>query len=219
VKESGNRRFSKCLRRVAAAIVASRTAATSLAYAWPSDKPIVVQPAALPELARQAGQAMLLHNSDDGRTLLYVEQSQGTRLAIFDVTNPARIKSAGAMQLDAPGPFDFVSKVGNQAEIVRFLDGKGDAVLDLNEANAPALETAADRGRYYCDEPNRLQHAALSGLSVSRNREFGRVQRRPRCEADSSASDESRHRDHLPAHGKWLISDRTPDRRAGQGAS
>ena len=72
MKESGNRRFSKCLRRVAAAIVASGTAATSLAYAWPSDEPIVVQPAALPELARQAAQAMLLHNSDDGRTLLYV---------------------------------------------------------------------------------------------------------------------------------------------------
>jgi hypothetical protein len=72
VKESGNRRLSKCLRTVAAAIVASGTAATSRAYAWPSGKPIVVQ-------------------------------------------------------------------VGNQAEIVRFLDGKGDAVLDLNEASAPAL--------------------------------------------------------------------------------
>jgi hypothetical protein len=84
VKEGGKRRFSKCLRKVAAAIVTSGTAATSLAYAWPSDKPTVVQPAALPELARQAGQAMLLHNSDDGRTLLYVEQSHGESLEEFN---------------------------------------------------------------------------------------------------------------------------------------
>jgi len=94
------------------------------------------------EPRRQAGLAMLLHDSDDGRTLLYVEQSQGTRLAIFDVTNHARIKSAGAVQLNPPGPFDFVSKVGNRAEVVRFRDGKGDAVLDLNKAYAPYLKTA-----------------------------------------------------------------------------
>ena len=142
MKESGNRKFSKWRRGIATAMVASGTAATPLAYAWPSDKPIVVQPAALPELARQAGLAMLLYDSDDGRTLLYVEQSQGTRLSIFDVTNPARIKSAGVAQLDAPGPFDFVSKVGSRAEVVRLREGKGDAVLDLNKAYAPYLKTA-----------------------------------------------------------------------------
>jgi hypothetical protein len=142
VTESANGKFSKFLRRVAAAIVASGTAATPLAYARPSDRPIVVQPAALPELARQPGQAMFLYDSVDGRTLLYIEQSQGTRLAIFDVTNPARIKSAGAIRLDAPGPFDFVSSFGNRAEVVRFPDGQGNAVLDLNNANAPALKTA-----------------------------------------------------------------------------
>jgi hypothetical protein len=85
---------------------------------------------------------MFLHYSDDGRTLLYVEQSQGTRLAIFDVTNPARIKSVGAVQLDPPGPFDFVSRVGPRAEVVRFREGKGDAVLDLSKAYAPYLKTA-----------------------------------------------------------------------------
>jgi hypothetical protein len=142
VKESVNGRFSKFLRRLAAAIVASGTAATPLAYAWPSDQPIVVPPAALPELARQPGQAMLLHDSADGRTLLYVEQNQGARLAIFDVTYPAHVKGGGAVQLDAPGPFDFVSTFGNRAEVVRFRQGKGDAVLDLNNANAPALNTA-----------------------------------------------------------------------------
>jgi hypothetical protein len=121
-------------------IVASGTAATPLAYAGPSENPIVVQPAALPELARQPGQSMLLHDSADGRTLLYVEQNQGARLAIFDVTYPAHVKGDGAMQLDAPGPFDFVSTIGKRAEVVRFRQGQGDAVLDLNKVNAPALK-------------------------------------------------------------------------------
>lgn len=142
MKESVNRKFSKCLRAVATAMVASGSAAAPLAHAWPTAKPIFVQPAALPELARQPGQAMFLHASDDGRTILYVEQGQGTRLAIFDVTNPAHIKSAGAVQLDVPGPFDFVSTFGSRAEVVRFREGKGDALLDLNKANAPALKTA-----------------------------------------------------------------------------
>jgi hypothetical protein len=187
VKESGNRRFSKCLRRVAAAIVASGAAATSLTYAWPSDKPIVVQPAALPE-------------------------------------------SAGAVQLDAPGRFDFVSKVGSQAEIVRFLDGKRDAVFDLNEANAPALETA-QRLTLQGTTPPLIEDGVTATSQIDPNtqpsqdyqlveieslEEFNGVLK---CEADSSASDESRHRDHLLAHGKRLISDQTPDRRAGEGAS
>ena len=141
MKETVNRKFSTWLRGLVTAMVAGGTATTSLAYAWPSDKAIVLQPAALPQLARQPGQAMLLHESDDGRTLLYVEQSQGTRLAIFDVTYPARIRSTGAVQLDAPGEFDFVATFGNRAEVVRFREGKGDAVLDLSKANAPALKT------------------------------------------------------------------------------
>ncbi len=142
MNENVNRKLAKCLRGVASAMLVSASAAAPLAHAWPADKPIVVQPAALPELARQPGQAMFLYDSDDGRTLLYVEQRQGVRLAIFDVTNPASIKSVGAVQLDAPGPFDFVSSFGSRAEIVRFREDKGDAVLDLGKADAPVLKAA-----------------------------------------------------------------------------
>jgi hypothetical protein len=143
VTEIINRRLSRCLRAMATAMVASANIATPLAHGWPAERAIVVPPGALPELARQPGQAMFLHESDDGRALLYVEQSQGAQLAIFDVTNPARIKSGGVVQLDVPGPFDFVASLGNRAEVVHFRDGTGDAVLDLNNANAPALRTAA----------------------------------------------------------------------------
>jgi hypothetical protein len=72
-----------------------------------SDKIIVVRPAELPELARVAGQAMMLHDTLDGTTLLYVEQNHGARLAIFDVTDPAHVKAEGSTVVDAPGSFDF----------------------------------------------------------------------------------------------------------------
>src|SRR5271163_2077311 len=54
-----------------------------------SDKIFVVGPADLPELARVTGRAMMLHDTTFGRTLLYIEQNDGARLAIFDVTDPA----------------------------------------------------------------------------------------------------------------------------------
>jgi len=128
------------LRALATTMAMSAILAAPLAQAWPSAKQIVIPPVALPEPAREPGQAMLLHDSDDGRTLLYVEQGQGARLAILDVTNPARIRSIGTVSLDAAGTFDFVASLDNRAELVRFRDGQQDAVLDLSNVNAPALK-------------------------------------------------------------------------------
>lgn len=44
-----------------------------------SKKIIVVRPTDLPELARVPGEAMILHATDDGKNLLYVEQNNGAR--------------------------------------------------------------------------------------------------------------------------------------------
>jgi len=105
----------------------------------PSDKVIVVGPADLPELARITGQAMLLHDTMDGRTFLCIEQNHGARLAIFDVTDPARIKAQGWALVDAPGSFDFVSSLGADAVLVRFRNGQGAAVLNLHKVKTPTL--------------------------------------------------------------------------------
>lgn len=67
----------------------------------PSNDPIVVPPMHLPELPRQPGEAMFLHDTIDGITI----QNQGASLAILDVTDPAPVKSEGSVQLNAPGPF------------------------------------------------------------------------------------------------------------------
>ena len=104
-----------------------------------ADRVVVVRPAELPELAQVPGQAMALHATGDGRTLLYIEQNHGTRLAIFDVTDPAHVKPEGSAQVDAPGSFDFVSSFGDNRELVRFRHGKGEAVLNLRNIKAPTL--------------------------------------------------------------------------------
>jgi len=82
---------------------------------------------------------MALHPTADGRTLLYVEQNDGVRLAIFDVTDPAKIKQKAAAELDAPSAFDFVSSLGDHAELIRFRDGQGEAVLDLHNVKLPTI--------------------------------------------------------------------------------
>src|SRR5882762_9805147 len=121
------------------AVAALTLAGHAEARNYPSKKVIVVRPADLPELARVTGQAMLLHATGDGRTLLYIEQNHGARLAIFDVTDPAHVKQEGSAQVDASGSFDFVSSLGDYAELVRFRNGPGEAVLDLHKVKTPTL--------------------------------------------------------------------------------
>jgi hypothetical protein len=140
MKEYPKQMLSKYLRRAVIATVASGMAA-SIALAVPSSNLIVVPPTKLPASARQSGDAMLLHETIDGTTLLYIEQNQGSRLAIFDVTDPAHVKGAGSVEVDAPGPFDFVSSLGSRAELIRFRQSQGNAVLDLHRAEVPVLKT------------------------------------------------------------------------------
>jgi hypothetical protein len=123
MKRNVGRKSLKCIRQIAIAIVASGVVAATAVHANPSNNVVLVPPTDLPELARQSGDAMLLHETSDDRTLLYIEQNRGARLAIFDVTDPVHIKGEGSVKLDATGPFDFVSPLGKQAELIRFRQG------------------------------------------------------------------------------------------------
>jgi hypothetical protein len=138
------------VRRAVIGIIASGIVAAPVAYAKASNNLVIVPPADLPALARQTGEAMFLHDTVDGRTLLYIEQRQGSELAILDVTDPGHVKGEGSVKLEASGPFDVVSALGNRAELVRFRQGQADAVLDLHKPDAPTLRTVAgqeaDRG-------------------------------------------------------------------------
>jgi hypothetical protein len=139
MKETIHSRSSKFVRQAVIALVATGALAAPTAYSRTANSLIVVPPTDLPELARQTGEAMFLHNTFDGKTHLYIEQNHGAQLAIFDVTDPSHVKGEGAAQINAPGPFDFVSSLGDREEVVQFRQGQGSGVLDLHKASVPTL--------------------------------------------------------------------------------
>ena len=134
-------RRSRSLRWTTLAIVATAAIAAQTVDAHVASRIVVVPPKDLPESVRQPGEAMFLHEEIDGKTLLYIEQKSGGQLAILDVTDPTHVTREGSVQLDAPGPFDFVSQLGDRKELVRFRQSQTEAVLDLHKADAPTLET------------------------------------------------------------------------------
>ena len=100
---------------------------------------VVMEARDLPEQAQTPGNSLFLHSDNAGGTYLYVEQQQGARLSVFDVTDPARIKLVVSMLLPTQGAFDFVRPLGYSAELVHFRDSQTEAVLDLHKAKRPVL--------------------------------------------------------------------------------
>lgn len=117
-------------------------------------KDIVVElPSDLPEMAQRQGQAMYLHDTTDGRTFLYVEQRHGGRLVVFDVTDPAKLKAVASVIVKTPSAFDFVRPLGDSAELIRYRNGAGVAVLDLHIPKAPAIKAIGALRRAGHTEP------------------------------------------------------------------
>jgi len=108
-----------------------------------SGNQIVVEPADLPEMARAPGQSLFLFKVAGGDTYLYVEQQNGARLAIFDVTDPAKIKAVASVPVQGSGVFTFVRYLNDRAELVRFRDTEQLAELDLREPRKPTLKSAS----------------------------------------------------------------------------
>jgi hypothetical protein len=101
---------------------------------------VVVPPSQLPAASREYSEAMMLHETVGGRMFLYIEQEQGTKLTVLDVTNPAKIKAEKPVALDVPGPFDFVGSAGSRNELIRFRGTGQEAVLDLRRAKVPSID-------------------------------------------------------------------------------
>ncbi len=103
---------------------------------------IVEQPEDLPEAAQAVSQAMYLHDTGDGRSLLYLEQNEGKKLVILDVTDPARIRAVAQASIAATGPFDFTEEIGGSAALICYRDHSGFAMLNLKRYTKPELITA-----------------------------------------------------------------------------
>ena len=104
---------------------------------------VVMEPQNLPEAAQVGGNSFFLHATNNGSYYLYVEQQNGARLAVFDVTNPAHVKTVSITPLTVSGPFDFVRSLDGNAELIRFRDGKSVAVLNMHKAAHPTLHTVS----------------------------------------------------------------------------
>jgi hypothetical protein len=110
---------------------------------------VVIEPSDLPEQAQIPGNSLFLHPDSAGTRYLYVEQQQGARLSVFDVTDPAHIKLVVTTPLAAEDAFDFVRPLGDHAELVYFRHSQKEAVLDLRRAKRPMLRvisTVTDLG-------------------------------------------------------------------------
>src|SRR6202453_1562337 len=99
---------------VAAAALVVATIPTLAEVHSKSKELVVMEARDLPEQAQMKGNSLLLHSDSAGTTYLYVEQHRGTRVAVFDVTDPAHITLAASATLPAEGVFDFVRCVGRQ---------------------------------------------------------------------------------------------------------
>lgn len=110
----------------------------------PSTDIIVVAPTTLPSLAQQGSEDLLLYSDDAGSTYLYLEQQNGARLAVLDVTDPAHIVLAASVTMELPHAYDFVQAVGTSSELIRFRDGAGIAFLDLRHPKNPRAVTVRD---------------------------------------------------------------------------
>jgi hypothetical protein len=168
-------RLLRNVPRMALAILLGEMSVAPITYANPSNEIVLVRPTDLPTLARQGGEAMFLHDTGDGRTLLYIEQGEGVQLAIFDVTDPAHVRGEGSVQLDAAGPFDFVADLGKRGELVRFRGNQGEAVLDLRKTptlkKVPGLDTR-NSTIFLADDDSRFTGRAINPALGQSTRDY-----------------------------------------------
>ena len=90
MKRNVRGKLSKSTRQMAIAIVASAVVASTAVHANPSNNVVLVPPTDLPGLARQSGDAMLLHETIVGRSyagwpILEASLSYGVNIADLDL--------------------------------------------------------------------------------------------------------------------------------------
>lgn len=108
-------------------------------------KTIVIEtPSDLPELAQTPTEAMYLHHTGEAQAILYLEQSQGRKLAILDVTDPANIKAVGQVSINAPTTYDFVQNLGRGRTLIRYRNKSGYAVISFENYKEPVLTPEPD---------------------------------------------------------------------------
>jgi hypothetical protein len=157
------------------ATLLAMTTLTSGAAVSPHSKTIVVEsPDNLPLLAQKDPAAMYLHDTNDGRTLLYVEAADGRALTTLDVTDPARIERIAQTAIPATSAFDFAEPVNEQATLIRYRDGSGVALLSFKHYKQPVLVTSPIIDNDSISEP-----LGQTGLLLTSGHALNRLVARP----------------------------------------
>jgi len=105
---------------------------------------VIESPSDLPKLASRNTEAMYLHETDGGQTLLYLEQDQGRTLAMLDVSDPGAIRSLGQVSIVASSPYDFVQTLNDSSVLIRYRGHTGTAVIDFKKFKQPVLAEAPE---------------------------------------------------------------------------
>jgi hypothetical protein len=143
-------KVSRYPARMALALLACAAVAPA-AHARSASSTVLVPPASLPAEGRQPGEAMFLHDTLDGRTLLYIEHVGDSGMAVLDVTDPAHIKGQGSVPVDAAAasPPDQV----NARELKRVFDVPGVREQVANDATGTTF-LLTDAGLYVVRQPS-----------------------------------------------------------------
>jgi hypothetical protein len=142
-ERKSSRRFSMKTQLFVIAVLAATINANAVTNRPPHSRTIIVQsPSDMPVLAQANSEAMYLDKRGDGRTVLYVESAEGTKLTALDVSDPGKIRRLAEAELAAPSRFDFVESVGNHTELIRYRDGSGEALLSFKHCKHPVLSDA-----------------------------------------------------------------------------
>jgi hypothetical protein len=71
--------------------------------------------------------------------ILYVEGIGGTNLSILDVTDPAKIRPIGRVDISGAAPFDFVRDVDGSAILIRYRNESSFATLNVHKIARPVI--------------------------------------------------------------------------------
>ena len=99
----------------------------------------VVTSSALPPQALLPTQDLMLYSNRFTNAWLYLEQKQGARLIVLNVSEPSKIRLAADVPTGLQKPYDLIPVRHKHYAIVRFRDGSGQMLLNLSHPRAPRL--------------------------------------------------------------------------------
>lgn len=157
---------------------------------------VVIHPDELPPAAREPSQAMYLRAVGFSR-YLYLEQENGKRMVVLDVSRPAAVKTVAVTKLQATR-FEFLPALNSEFVLIRFTRSTTSlslGVLDLRHPKEPVVRDLDTAGIASSPSP------VVCEVDPSRGPEAGIADGRQEIIADEKLGS----RFVLTKQGLWII--------------